>query len=50
MDVCEDPNALIVVPIVENELHEIDVGGRYGLEHVAADKGAAFGKTKFGGP
>ena len=50
VNILEDLDALVVVPVVENELHEINVGGRYGVEHVATDESAAVGNTKFGRP
>ncbi len=45
VNIFQNLDTFVVVPIMENEFHEINVGGRYRIEHVAANESAAVGKV-----
>jgi len=46
----EDLNALLVVPVVQDELQQVGVGRGYVVEHVTGDIGAAAAQTHSGCP
>src|SRR5258708_14040308 len=41
--ILEEPNALLILPVVNDVLHDVDVGRRYRLEHIFTDVFQAVG-------